>query len=36
MPLFAGGASSTGAFVERTVVPPQLHLLSNSLRAALS
>ena len=32
--LLAGGASSTGAVVEKTVVPPQLHLLRNSLRAA--
>ena len=36
MPLFSGGASSTGAVVERTVVLPQLHLLRNSSRAALS
>ena len=34
--LFTGGASSTGAVVERTVVLPQLHLLRNSSRAALS
>ena len=33
--LVAGGASSTGAVVEKTVVLPQLHLLRNSLRAAL-
>ena len=32
--LLAGGASSTGAVVEKTVVLPQLHLLRNSLRAA--
>ena len=36
MPLYSGGASSTGAVVERTVVLPQLHLLRNSSRAALS
>ena len=30
----AGGASSTGAVVEETVVLPRLHLLRNSLRAA--
>ena len=34
--LLSGGASSTGAVVERTVVLPQLHLLRNSSRAALS
>ena len=32
--LLVGGASSTGAVVEDTVVLPQLHLLRNSLRAA--
>ena len=36
MLLYSGGASSTGAVVERTVVLPQLHLLRNSSRAALS
>ena len=30
----AGGASSTGAVVEKTVVLPQLHLLRNLLRSA--
>ena len=32
--LLAGGASSTGAVVVKTVVLPQLRLLRNSLRAA--
>ena len=34
MSCWAGGASFTGAVVEKTVVLPQLHLLRNSLRAA--
>ena len=34
--LLTGGASFTGAVVEKTVVLPQLHLLRNSLRVALS
>ena len=33
-PCCAGGASSTGAVVEKSVVLPQLHPLRNSLRAA--
>ena len=32
--LLEGGASSTGAVVEKVVVLPQLHLLRNSLQAA--
>ena len=33
-PCCAGGVSSTGDVVEKTVMLPQLHLLRNSLRAA--
>ena len=33
-PCCAGGASSTGAVVEMTVVIPQLHMFRNSLGAA--
>ena len=33
-PCCAGGASSTGAVVEKSVVLPQPHLVINSLRAA--